>query len=165
MFEASGVLQCSLKKPGSDQNWWMVLSCASEEIGRYYRHLYWLDNYKCAKLNRPYWGTHVTVVRNEVPPNLDLWHSYDGEEVTFQYRPGVRDNYGPLRYRSFYWLDVICPRFEEIRVELGLPKNSDGIYHSTIGSVENEANREYYKNLWRVNRTGVPAPPGKRLER
>ena len=144
MFEARGILRYSLKRPESDQNWWLILDCSSEEIGRYYRHLYCLESYRCHKLARPYWGSHITVVRNEEPPNVDKWWAHEGEIIAFQYRAGVRDNCGPERWRSFYWLDVKCLRFEEIRVELGLPKNSDGTYHMTIGSVENEANRQKF---------------------
>jgi hypothetical protein len=149
MNKAVGKLRCSLKKPESKQNWWMVLDCNTEEIGRYYRHLYLLERSRCHKLSRPYWGSHVTVVRNEKPPNHHLWWDYDGEEVIFHYRSGVRDNCGPERFRSFYWLDVVCPRFCEIRKELGLPPNPDRTYHMTIGSTENEANRQLYENMWK----------------
>ena len=148
MHKAEGTLRCSVKKPKSDQNWWMVLDCTTEEIGRYYRHLYRVEHSRAIKLSRPYWGAHVTVVRNEEPPNKDLWWNYDGERVEFDYRPPVRDNYSEERFRSFWWVDVICPRFEEIRIELGLPPNSDGTYHMTIGSYENEANRDVYEQMW-----------------
>jgi len=126
----------------------MVCDADSQEIGSYYRSLYWLDHNKGQKLLRPYWPLHVTVVRNEEPPNHDLWWNHDGESVTFYCLPRVRTNWSPERFRSFYWLDVVCPRFEEIRVELGLPKNSDGIYHMTIGCSENEANRALYEAMW-----------------
>jgi hypothetical protein len=148
LYEAQGRLRYSLKKPDSDQNWWLVLDCETESIGSYYRHLYWMSRNKGHKLCRPYWGSHITVVRNEQPPNENKWWAYEGEIITFQYMPGVRDNYGPERYRSFYWVDVICPRFDEIRVELGLPRNPDGIFHMTIGSTDNEANRHIYERLW-----------------
>ena len=149
MLKAEGIIRCSLKRPSSDQTWWMVLACSTEEIGRYYRHLYWLDCAKGSKLSKPYWNSHVTVVRNEEPPNNGRWWDYDGELVEFHYIPGVDDNYSNARFRSFYWLNVICPRFEEIREELGLHKNPDGIYHMTIGSIENEANRHIYEAMWR----------------
>ena len=147
MHKAEGVLRCSLKRPSSDQNWWMVLDCP-EDIGAYYRHLYWIDHNKGLKLARPYWGSHITVVRNEPPPNKELWWNYDGERVEFSYSPGVENNYSDARFRSFYWVNVVCPRFEEIRVKLGLPKNPDGVYHMTIGAVENEKNRHIYDQLW-----------------
>ncbi len=148
VHNAEGVLRCSLKKSESDQNWWMVLDCSTEEIGRYYRHLYWLEHSKGDKIAKPYWGAHITVIRNEEPPNKSLWWNYDGERVEFQYSPGVETNYSDERFRSFWWLNVVCPRFEEVRVELGLAKNSDGIYHMTIGSAENESNRQIYEQMW-----------------
>lgn len=147
--KARGTVRCSPRREGRDQNWWMVLDCTTEEIGRYYRHLYWLEHSKGSdKLAKPYWNAHVTIVRNEEPPNKDLWWGYSGEKVEFSYLPGVRTNQTDDRFRSFWWVDVICPRFEEIRVELGLPKNSDGIYHMTIGCSENEKNRELYEQMW-----------------
>lgn len=149
MYEARGKLRYSLKKPESTQNWWLVLDCSDEVIGQYYRHLYWLDHNKGHKLCSPYWGSHVTVVRNEEPPNKELWWKYEGLEVVFNYRAPVRTNKGPERFRSFWWLDVVCPRFDEIRVELGLPPNPDRTYHMTIGSDENEINRTFYQELWK----------------
>lgn len=125
----------------------MVLDCP-EDIGHYYRHLYWLEHSKATKLASPYWGSHITVVRNEEPPNKELWWNYDGERIEFEYFPGVQTNLTDERFRSFWWVNVVCPRFEEIRVELGLSKNSDGIYHMTIGSAENENNRHIYEQMW-----------------
>lgn len=152
-MRAKATIKCSLKKEGSDQNWWMVADQVDEQLGKYYRSLYWLEHSKAIKLSKPYWGSHVTIVRNEIPPNIDLWWKYHGEEVEFEYRTGVRDNWGPHRFRSFYWLDVKCPRFDEIREELGLPPNPDRTYHVTIGSIENEANRELYENMWRISQS------------
>jgi len=147
--EAKGTIKCSLKKQDSDQDWWMVLDNIDEEIGQYHRHLWWLEHNKGKKLSRPYWGTHVTIIRNEIPPNINKWWNFHQEEIVFQYFPGVMDNYGPERYRSFYWLDVFCPKFDKIRQELGLHPNPDRIYHMTIGSIENEANRDIYKRIWK----------------
>ena len=148
MHTALGTLRCSLKKPDSDQNWWMVLDSSTEEIGRYYRHLYRLEHSKAGNLAKPYWGAHVTVVRNEEPPNAKLWWNYDGETVEFSYRSGVRTNFSPERFRSFWWVDVVCPRFDAIREELGLTPNPDRTYHMTIGSAENEKNRAVYERMW-----------------
>jgi len=158
LHKVDGTIRCSVRRPDSDQNWWMVADCADQEIGSYYRGLYWLEHNKGSKLMRPYWPLHVTVVRNEEPPNVGRWWDYDGEQLDFYHLPCVRTNWTAERYRSFYWLDVICPRFEEIRVELGLAKNPDGIYHMSIGTVENEENREAYERMWAA--TGVEATKG-----
>lgn len=153
MYRSWGTLRYSPSKPNSktsspSPNWWLILDCEDREIGRYYRSLYWLDHNKGAKLLRPYWPSHVTIVRDEEPPNKEAWRKHSGERVEFTYIPGVRTNRTPDRFRSFWWLDVVCERFEEIRVELGLPRNSDGIYHMTIGCLEDEGNRDIYNNLW-----------------
>jgi len=143
-YHSIGRLCYSVKREGSDQKWWAILDC-DPEIGRYYRHLYRLHHRFCRKLDRPFWGPHITVCRNERPDEeyLHLWGQYESELVEFHYLSGVKDNYGPERYRTFYWLDVLCPRLDEIREELGLgpPARS---YHLTIGSWENPARETWY---------------------
>lgn len=120
------------------------------EIGRYYRHLYQRDTYNCHKLSRPFWGAHVTLVRNEEPDveHKHLWDAYAGEAIEFHYCGPVKDNYSKERYRSFYWVDVFCPRMDEIRKELGLGVPSCG-YHLTVGSSENEARKDWYLTEFR----------------
>ena len=147
-FLVKGKIKSGLKKPNSNQDWWMVLNDIDEQIGKYYRHLYHLDSYKSKKLAKNYWGSHVTIVRNEIPPNIEKWFSYHNEEVEFKIISSVKDNYSPERYRSFYWLNVQCSRFDDIREELGLPPNPDRTYHMTIGSVENRKNKEKYEAMW-----------------
>lgn len=143
-FKSTGKLRYSVKRESSDQNWWVVLDC-DPSIGTYYRHLYKLHHNHCRKLQRPFWGAHITVLRNEEPGDQykPLWGKYAGEEIIFTYRPGVSDNFGPERYRSFYWLDVVCPRVTEIRQELGLEKPECDL-HLTIGSYENPDRYEWY---------------------
>lgn len=126
----------------------MVADADSQDLGRYLRNLYWLDHNKGAKLLRPYWPLHVTVVRNELPPKRELWWNYDNERVEFTYTPYVRSNYTDERFRSFWWVDVRCERFDQIREELGLPPNPDRTYHMTIGTSEDEKNREAYEQMW-----------------
>jgi hypothetical protein len=46
---------------------------------------------------------------------------------------------------------VVCPRFDEIREELGLPPNPDRTYHMTVGSVEEEKNKHIYERMWNVS--------------
>lgn len=139
-----GKLRYSVKRESSDQNWWVVLDC-DPSIGLYYRHLYKLHHNHCHKLQRPFWDAHITVLRNEEPNDeyKHLWGKYEGEEIEFTYQPGVRDNYGPERYRSFYWLEVQCPRVAEIREELGLAEPGCDL-HLTIGSWENPERYHWY---------------------
>jgi hypothetical protein len=57
---------------------------------------------------------HVSVVRREQPPNMDVWKKYDGHEVEIEYSPEI------VWDERYYWLNVQCQRLCEIRVELGL---------------------------------------------
>jgi len=148
MYASSGTLRYSPKREASDQHWWVILDC-DPEIGRYYRHLYHHEHHRCRKLAKPFWGPHITVLRNEEPDDAykHLWNRHAGEKIEFHYQGGIKDNYGPERYRSFFWLEVICPRLNEIRQELGLKDVSSiwkGGYHLTVGSWENPARKEWY---------------------
>ena len=145
MFSSTGKLRYSAKRQSSDQNWWIVLDC-DPEIGRYYRHLYHIGHSRCRKLARPFWGTHITVSRNEQPTNMSVWRAYAGKQVTFQYTGGIENNYGPERYRSFFWVKVVCPELLEIREELGLTRNPKIDLHLTIGSWENPLRKNWYQN-------------------
>jgi hypothetical protein len=60
-------------------------------------------------------AAHITVSRNEEPPNKEFWKKYDGEKLEFFYLPGLKAG------KIYFWLDVYCVRLEEIRLELGLP--------------------------------------------
>jgi len=144
MFTTTGTLRYSPKRDESSQHWWLILDC-DPEIGRYYRSMYQRQHNFCRKLQRPFWGPHITVVRNEEPDDKHkhLWDLHAGEKIVFQYAGGVNNNYSDDRYRSFYWLEVTCPRMLEIRKELGLSAPTCG-FHLTIGSWENPARRDWY---------------------
>lgn len=64
---------------------------------------------------RPKWPAHITVVRDEPPPNEAAWKKYDGQPLEFYYLSGVKQG------KIYWWLDVYCKQLEEIRLELGLP--------------------------------------------
>ncbi|SNT22209.1 hypothetical protein SAMN06265795_117121 [Noviherbaspirillum humi] len=78
------------------------------------------------RLNRPMFGTHVTIVRHdEAVPNMAPWGKYEGLEVEIEYDVVVR------RHFAFWSLPVYNDWFQEIRRELGLPPAPD--FHITIG--------------------------------
>jgi hypothetical protein len=104
-----------------------------QEISNYYRALLpkWIST------NRQMYPAHVSVVRKEVPPNLDVWGRHDGEVIEFQYEHFVYND------ETYFWLNVFCSRLEEIRAELGLPVSSPitrppsgflKCFHTTIGN-------------------------------
>jgi hypothetical protein len=103
------------------------------EIPRYYRAL--LPKY--VEIQPQMYPAHISVVRKETPPNMDLWKKYDGEKVEFKYSPIVHEG------SVYFWLNVFCQRLEKIRVELGLPIHSPytlppeefvHCFHCTLGN-------------------------------
>lgn len=154
MFTSTGTIRYSPKKEEGHRNWWVILDC-DPALGKYYRHLYHRGHHGCRKLAQPFWGPHITILRNEEPDDAfkHLWGKYTGESVEFQYSSGLQNNYSPQRYKSFWWLDVVCPRFEEIRAELGLePVNeawNNGTYHLTIGTWENPGRKAWFMSEFR----------------
>lgn len=103
-----GVLRYTI----DDDGYWLVAD-VNPDICAYYRAL--LPKHFGAKRGR--YDAHCTIVRGgrDVPPNLAAWGKYEGEVVELDYEPGVHAT-GP-----YYFLKVLCKRFEDIRTELGLP--------------------------------------------
>ncbi|RJF96152.1 hypothetical protein [Noviherbaspirillum saxi] len=78
------------------------------------------------RLNRPIFGTHVTIVRHgEDIPNMEYWGKYEGLEVDIEYDVGVRNHF------DFWSLPVYSDWFQQVRRELGLAREPD--FHITIG--------------------------------
>jgi len=112
----------------------LVLS-VDQEIIRYYRYL--LPN--SFALNSQMYDGHISVVRKEVPLNMEFWGKYENELVEFEYSHAMRNG------AIYFWIDVFSKRLEEIREELGLPICSPYIlppegyrhcFHATIGNIK-----------------------------
>ena len=102
-------------------------------ISDYYRSLIpkWIT------VNPQMYRAHISVVRREIPVNLEYWGKYEGEKIEFSYEGIVRQG------TVYFWLNVFCVRLEEIRKELGLPVRSEytippegftKCFHCTIGN-------------------------------
>lgn len=130
MFRSVGTLRYSPKALGdkASPNWWLILDC-DRELGRYYRHLYYLSNHKCHQLMRPACAEHVTVIRNEEPADQfkHLWEKYDNQEVEFLLRLEAETD------GRYVWLPVECSFVLEIRAELGLSREPEIPLHLSIG--------------------------------
>jgi hypothetical protein len=116
-----------------DDRYWLVVD-VDPEIVEYARSLV----PKAVRLNRQKYAAHITVVRNEVPPNMAAWRAHEGEIVQFEYSPNVYND------QLYYWLGATCPRLREVRVELGLaewseftrPPDMADLFHITIGNLK-----------------------------
>jgi hypothetical protein len=82
------------------------------------------------------YAPHITVLRGEVPPKLDKWAAWDGEEVSFVFDPE------PVFGVTYAWLAVEASALIDLRVGLGLPPSSPESrppddtesFHCTIGN-------------------------------
>lgn len=81
---------------------------------------------------RPAWKEHITVVRNEEPPNKQLWGVYNSVSIVYSYKTDVMTD------GLFYWLDVEFSSnlVRSMRNLLGLSFEPLIPYHITIGSTE-----------------------------
>lgn len=82
---------------------------------------------KGVKVATSVWGPHVSLVRGEEPFRKELWGKYDGQRINFRYSRVVGTN------GCHYWLPVYSKEFEDIRLELGLPRKTRAPFHFTIG--------------------------------
>jgi hypothetical protein len=128
LYDSKGILRYSIVDIG-----YRLIVEVDQGISEYYRSL--IPKYKDVRGQR--YRAHISVVRKEVPPRLENWGKYNGEEVEFCYNSCVR--WGTV----YYWLDAYSKRLEEIRVELGLPISSEytrppdsfeKVFHITIGN-------------------------------
>lgn len=81
------------------------------------------------EIQRPMFGTHVTVVRGDEkirPDKFHLWKKYHGKAITAEYDPCSIE-----RHWRFWSIRVVSPEMCDIRAELGLCRQAD--FHITIG--------------------------------
>jgi hypothetical protein len=105
--------------------WWLILICDNEII-RYYN--WWLEKQWIRTEKYSLYGSHVSIVKGEEPPNKELWKKYNKKILKFRYNNEIKTN------NYHYWLWTECTEFERIRLELGLsPRFPDMRFHLTIG--------------------------------
>jgi hypothetical protein len=86
--------------------------------------------------NKPRYAPHISVIRKEAVPKLDIWGRYEGAPVTFWY--GSRIHYDNV----YFWLRVLSPTLMFVRRELGLPSLSKfarppdnaSCFHTTVAN-------------------------------
>jgi hypothetical protein len=112
-------------------SWWCVGE-VDREITRYCR--WWLQREKHIHLAPPAWDAHISIVRGEKPQMGFARHWKDFHKQRFQFEwdhTDIRKGYDKHNGGDFYWINVTCPQFDEIRKSLGLPTGFK--YHITIG--------------------------------
>jgi len=113
MYPSTGRLHYDLDTEGYHR---LAVQC-DQGLADCYRSL--IPKYYNAK--RPRYPAHITVVRSykEIPPNLEPWGKYQGEKIEWFYEPVIRMG------TTYFWLNALCNRLEDIRIELGLPVRSE----------------------------------------
>jgi hypothetical protein len=134
-LRCSGTLRYSPElRPGSHQRrdggssrWWLIVE-ADEELGRYLRHLFLLAHWRTRRLQGPLWGTHVSVIRGDVPPQLQHWGDGDGDAIEFDLDLRAQETQG------FVWCPVQCEAVLALRERLGLAREPQPPLHLTVGN-------------------------------
>lgn len=104
----------------------MVVTLEKDDLDIYYQWFIQRKFGQSLKLQRPMFGTHVTVVRNdEDVPNLSAWGKHEGAVIDIEYDTVLRN------HTVFWSLPVYNSYLQDIREELGLPAERD--FHITIG--------------------------------
>jgi hypothetical protein len=98
-----------------------------DEISKYYREMFYREYPWKGKLTRPVWGTHISIIRGEKIPNMDMWGKDANKIIEFEYEGGVLDN------NEYYWLKAKCPYLSDLREKYGLSKEPRFGFHLTIG--------------------------------
>lgn len=114
---------------GKAQNpWWVIVECPKDIMDYYH---YWLEREEGVKLNKPLFGSHISVVRGEEPAESSkhLWKVCHEEEVEFAYSHEIMNN------GEYYWLEIDCMKLNELRETLGLEEKVQFGFHLTIGRV------------------------------
>jgi hypothetical protein len=136
MFTSTGILQYD---PGKGlkhyEPWWALLLC-DDEIARYYSWQLKKHGVEVFPNNTGLWGTHVSVMKGEVPPDVSAWGKYEGYEVEFHFSHLIRFENG-----KHAWVDVYSEDLSAIREELGFVFKP--WYHLTVGRLM----RPYTQNI------------------
>ena len=103
LFHSEGMLEYS-------ENPYKLILLTDPGISEFYRALL----PKTIRWNRPMYASHISVVRKEVPSNLEFWRKRAGQVVSFWYDNVVGND------EKYFWLPCYSLELESIREELGL---------------------------------------------
>ena len=132
LYKSKGILRYSIGHTGHNL---VVAICP--DISYLYRSL--LPKAISIDLNLQKYKPHISVVRKEMPLNLNVWGKYHNHKVDFEYSNYIYNG------EVYYWLNAFSTELENIRLELGLPVSSQytrppgnyvKAFHITIGNLK-----------------------------
>lgn len=106
---------------------WTLLEC-DDNIGRMYRSLYSQEYFYKPTIQKPLWGTHISIIRGETILSNEIKKEIGGLGIQFYYIPNICTN------GIHFWLPIICPVLDDIREAFGLGPSRVN-YHMTIGNI------------------------------
>ena len=108
---------------GYEDNWWLLLQCDKGIVDFYV----WLANrYGIPILKGSKYGPHISVVKGELPRNIEFWNSLNGQSAEILYTNQVRVEQG------YAFLDVRSEELAEVRRKLGFDTIKMS-YHLSLG--------------------------------
>jgi len=131
LHKSTGILRYS-----QGNSWFKLIVEVDPGISDFYKSLI----PKSYSLSPQKYAPHISVVRHEIPPIMDLWGKYDDLPIDFYYDGIIH------RGTVYWWLNAFSVHLEEIRVELGLPISSHytrppdsflKVFHITLGNSKN----------------------------
>ena len=132
MYKSIGILRCFNK--------WALLEC-DDQIGAMYRSLYSLEYFYKPKIQKPLWGTHISIIRGELLLNNLIKKDLIDLSVEYYFMPCMMTN------SCHFWLPVVCPILDDIREVFGLDKSPVN-YHLSVGNIKDDSgvfrNEEYF---------------------
>jgi hypothetical protein len=125
-LSSSGIITYDPVAGKAKNAWWVIIEC-DKEILNYYH--YWILKEKHVLLNKPLFGSHISVIRGEEPNENRkiLWKKQHGENIKFVYSHELETD------GNFWWLAVKSSALSDLRSDLGLSKEIEFGFHLTIG--------------------------------
>jgi len=124
MYHGTGTIQFDpLKGTKHFDPWWALLVC-DKGIADYYA--WFLKRYGIEVNTASPWGTHISIIKGDCPPDLADWGKHEGEEMRFEFKNFVRYDNG-----KHAWLDVYSQDLSDFRQDLGLSEKK--WFHLTVG--------------------------------
>lgn len=125
--------------------WWMIIKVECD-ITQFYS--WWLEKRYGIKLQRPAWGAHISVIRNEMSEVWDVFkNKLDGGLLNFEYDPIPKSN------GQHWWLKVFSDDIYKIRNDMGYGE-MEFSPHLTIGTpTPKTLEQSYY--IWRLHMKGL----------
>jgi len=116
--------------PMYDSGGFRIVAHLDKELVNYYRALI----PKEYGVQPPKYPPHITVVRvkRENPTDLSQWYRHEGEVVKFLYDGHIKFD------ETYFWLECYCSKLNDIRQEVGLPRERLGFkcFHITLGNIK-----------------------------